>query len=477
MPSHTVSGDQSGGGLLEDVAEVHDPPAGVGHLDADRGLARDRGEDSDVGRRQRVGEVVLEPGDLRDLDPRRQPELVAGDVGTGHAPDHLRLDPEVAERLEQSLGNLFLAGRVGLGGLAGRPHEKARPRHPPDEIGIVGDRGSVAPLRGEIFRADGPARRSFAVLIVGVVRGTVAFAILILERQLLLVGGVDRRRLDMGGTDDQFVGLRLLNERLICEIPAGALVGIDAPRRMGGGSDRRGRACQIAAGAAQRHGRGGGVAAGTADRRSERGSREQDHPRQQHEHSQDVRAGGREQMRGDPEVALADDSAALLERRRMPVLLRRRGPWADPERSGRERQRQRERHAQGPGSQRTDRRSPVPREDQRPGQHQRGRHHIADGAEQEPRRPHGSVAERASTPMQVGDAAEEDPDRDQRQREHVDLVGLELQRAAQRRPAGQQRALRAGRRGLPAFGLGTCRGHVRGTRFDAGEPIPPITGG
>ena len=101
LPSHTVSGDQSAGGILEDVAEVHDPAARVGDLDADRLLARDRREDPDIGGGQRVGEVVLELGDLGDLGPGREAQLVAGDVRPGDAADDLRLDAEVAERLEQ----------------------------------------------------------------------------------------------------------------------------------------------------------------------------------------------------------------------------------------------------------------------------------------------------------------------------------------------------------------------------------------
>ena len=63
------------GRVLEDVAELHDPPARVGHLDADRGLAGDRREDADVGRGQRVGEVVLELGDLAHLHAGREPQL------------------------------------------------------------------------------------------------------------------------------------------------------------------------------------------------------------------------------------------------------------------------------------------------------------------------------------------------------------------------------------------------------------------
>ena len=87
-----------------------------------------------------------------DLDPGRQPELVAGDVRAGDAADDLRLDPEVPERLDQRPRHLLLAGRVGLGRLAGRADEKARARDPPDELRVVGDRRAVAALRGQLRR-------------------------------------------------------------------------------------------------------------------------------------------------------------------------------------------------------------------------------------------------------------------------------------------------------------------------------------
>jgi hypothetical protein len=87
--------------LLEDVAEVDDPAPRVRDLDADRLLARDRREDPDVGGGQRVREVVLELATFDDLDPGREPKLVARDVRAGDPPDHLGLDPEVPERLDQ----------------------------------------------------------------------------------------------------------------------------------------------------------------------------------------------------------------------------------------------------------------------------------------------------------------------------------------------------------------------------------------
>ena len=136
---------------LEDIAEVHDPPARVWNLDADRLLAGDRREDPDVGRRQRVREVVLQLRDLRDLRSGREPQLIAGDVRTGHASDHLGLDPEMAERLDERLGDLLLSGGVGLRGLPGRARQEARGRDPPLEVRVVGDRAAVAALRRQIL--------------------------------------------------------------------------------------------------------------------------------------------------------------------------------------------------------------------------------------------------------------------------------------------------------------------------------------
>ena len=60
LPSQTVSGDQSFGGVLEHVAEVDQLAHSFGHLDADRLLAGDRRQDPHLLGGQRVGEVVLE---------------------------------------------------------------------------------------------------------------------------------------------------------------------------------------------------------------------------------------------------------------------------------------------------------------------------------------------------------------------------------------------------------------------------------
>ena len=62
-----------------DVAEADLLAVGVGHLDADGGLAGDRREDPDVVVGDGVGEVAGERGDLLDLDRRAELHLVAGD--------------------------------------------------------------------------------------------------------------------------------------------------------------------------------------------------------------------------------------------------------------------------------------------------------------------------------------------------------------------------------------------------------------
>ena len=91
--------------VAEDVAEGDEVRAQVRHLDPDRLLAGDRREDADLGRRERVGEVVAQLGDLADLDPGGELELVAGDARAGDRPDDGRLDAEVRQAEQQRLGD------------------------------------------------------------------------------------------------------------------------------------------------------------------------------------------------------------------------------------------------------------------------------------------------------------------------------------------------------------------------------------
>jgi hypothetical protein len=98
---------------LEDVAEVDHAVPLVRHLDAHRLLARDRSQDADVGRGERVGDVVLQLRHLRHLRARREPDLVPGHARPRHATDDLGLDAEVTQRLDQQLRDLLLVRRVG----------------------------------------------------------------------------------------------------------------------------------------------------------------------------------------------------------------------------------------------------------------------------------------------------------------------------------------------------------------------------
>ena len=184
---------------------MDDPATGVGHLDTDRLLARDRRQDPNIGRGQRVGEVVLELGDLGDLRARRQPDLVAGDVRSGDPTDDLCLDAEVSERLDQRPRRLLLAGRIGLGGLAGGARQEARIGHLPAEVGIVGDRTAVAALGGQLGGVDRPS-------------GTVRFRGRFVDRRVGVAEVVFQRRLRISvvwrlagaaGADDELGGLGL----------------------------------------------------------------------------------------------------------------------------------------------------------------------------------------------------------------------------------------------------------------------------
>ena len=69
----------------EDVAQRDELAVDVRDLDADGLAARDRRQDAHVGRRHRVGDVLVQARDAGDLHARPELELVAGD---GRADDH-----------------------------------------------------------------------------------------------------------------------------------------------------------------------------------------------------------------------------------------------------------------------------------------------------------------------------------------------------------------------------------------------------
>ena len=106
LPSQTESGLAVAGRSSVDVAERDELRREVRHLHADRLLAGDRGEDADLRRRERVGEVVLERRDLRHLRPRRELELVAGHARAGDLAHDGRVDAELRERAHEQVGDL-----------------------------------------------------------------------------------------------------------------------------------------------------------------------------------------------------------------------------------------------------------------------------------------------------------------------------------------------------------------------------------
>src|SRR5439155_3608828 len=93
---------------LEDVAQEDHAMAQVGDLDANRLLARDRGQDPNVGRGESVGEVVLELRDLGDLCAGGEAELEPRNTRAAYLADDRRVDVEVAKRLHQQLRDLLL---------------------------------------------------------------------------------------------------------------------------------------------------------------------------------------------------------------------------------------------------------------------------------------------------------------------------------------------------------------------------------
>ncbi len=102
--------------VVVDVAERDEVRREVRHLDADGLLAGDRREDADLGRRQRVGEVVLEVRNLADLRAGRELQLVARDARAGDHRDHRRLDTEVRKALHECVGRALVRLGVRAGG-------------------------------------------------------------------------------------------------------------------------------------------------------------------------------------------------------------------------------------------------------------------------------------------------------------------------------------------------------------------------
>ena len=336
--------------LLEDVAEAHDPAVRVGHLHADRLLAGDRREDADVGRRQRVGEVVLQLGHLRDLRPRRQPQLIARDVRSGDGADHLRLHAEVPERLDQARRDALLPGGVRARLLAGR----ARQQLPASGSSQTKSGSSVTASRSR------PCGVSAAAIGVGDAR-----------RSPPRSSSVDRSSADLrsasvhGLAREPAVALQRLaraRARSSCDGPStwvarttsssGAGSGTDTATRSAASSPRsraplargvaRPRPARPRVRARAHHARRvGETAAGRAERAGERGSGQQDHAGEQQEHDEDADPDALHEPVGRLEERFAGDAAVRLQVGRGPGRIAAAGSRAHAERAGRERERDR----------------------------------------------------------------------------------------------------------------------------------------
>jgi hypothetical protein len=110
----------------KDVAERHERPALVRHLDADGAAPGNGRKQADVVARHRVRDLLGETRHLVDLDARRELELVPGDGGADGSADEAGVDTELTQRRFEH----FAAGRdhagVGLARLAALEQRQRR---------------------------------------------------------------------------------------------------------------------------------------------------------------------------------------------------------------------------------------------------------------------------------------------------------------------------------------------------------------
>ncbi len=215
----------------------------------------------------------------------------------------------------------------------------------PDEARVVRDARAVAALWSQFI-----GRGRLGPLALGLGRVWLERPCLwkTLSQRLGLVVIVSaeihrRRRLHMGGADDELRGIGLGRQQRLDRLVLSA-GGSRDPRP----SCRRGRpACRgrrPGSRAPQHTRRAGDPGAPRANHTRDARSRDQDQPGDEQEHREDVGAHGRDQVRGDPQLTLSEHATAPLEQRRAPEL--RRGnltrPHAQSPRSQRERDRARQ---------------------------------------------------------------------------------------------------------------------------------------
>ena len=127
---HRVAGDVlaeidrnlHGAGLglrfLHHLPQPHHLPIGVGHLDTDRVLPRNRGDDPDRRHTEGDGEVVSKVGDLGKPQAGFQLDLILRDHRSSLDLDHSHLEAKVGEGLLKypsplaDLNFLFIKGKL-----------------------------------------------------------------------------------------------------------------------------------------------------------------------------------------------------------------------------------------------------------------------------------------------------------------------------------------------------------------------------
>ena len=290
--------------LLEDVAEVDHLAHAVGHLDAHGLLAGDRREDAHLLGGERVGEVVLELGDLRHLDAGRQPQLVARHVRAGDGADHPRVHVEVAERLGELPAGALDALRVDLLGAAGAL-EEGRLGHPVDVVVGLGHRRAAVAHRRQLLLRGAPPR---------VARPRARGAPRPRARARAPSGYSSHVRLALGGSSSAGASTCVARTTGSLVVGLGRLHRLD--RRAGSGRPAAARSAAASRSRVVRRTRSPVVAAASRvalDHARDRGAGEQQHPGEQQEDEQDVRAGDREELGRGPEQRLAGQPAVLAQ--------------------------------------------------------------------------------------------------------------------------------------------------------------------
>jgi hypothetical protein len=347
----------------EDVPQVHHAVKLVGDLHPDRLLARDRGQDPDVGGRERVGDVVLQLRHPGDLGSGGEPQLVARDTRAGDPAHDLRLDAEMAERLHQLPGDLVLVGGVGALTLA-RGAQQLRVGQPVAATLGLGDSRTARTLRRQhrwVGLRPGGTRVGRPVLDLPLdLRERVLFAL----EPLILCGNRRRRR-----------DLRTRMHRLDPGLALGLVVHGRAPPRVGAGLLEL--VCEARAGVG---GRGTHPSEELADPAP---GQEQCTACDEKDEDQ-VRARVREQRRGGPVQRLADHSAAVHHRVQAPESTRFATAGSEAERTGGKPKRQAQHDRDRPGPHPGRSLDPLPSGKRHSGADGEQGHQIRHSADEEP---------------------------------------------------------------------------------------------